>query len=455
MADSTALEIIIEAKDKATEVFDDIKGSMAKVGVAAAAVGGAITAAMMSSVKAAGEAQVKMASVNATLATMGDKGKQAKDGILQAASAAVKLGFDDEEAAVSITKLYQRTGDLTEAMNLNQVAMDLSRAKNIDLSTASGLVGMVLSGNGRILKQYQIDLKDSATPLEALGELQQKVSGQAAEASKTWAVQNQVLTIQMENLKERIGEALLPILTRLLEAVVPIIEKVIAWTEAHPKLTETIVIVTAAVGALLVVLPAIVAFIVAITSTIGLWVIAIGVVGAAIVAFTVLIVTNWTRIKNTVHDAIEEIKILWSDAVTFLVTGWKAGWQAIGDALTSVWETIKNTIKDSINWIIDKINWFITKANQILDKAGGIVGVKVPDLGTIPKLAEGGIVTKPTLALIGEAGPEAVVPLNSSNRAAAGMVVNVTVNGDISGEELVEKIGNQLVRFVKLSTATV
>lgn len=47
--------------------------------------------------------------------------------------------------------------------------------------------------------------------------------------------------------------------------------------------------------------------------------------------------------------------------------------------------------------------------------------------GNIPALAEGGIVTKPTLALIGEAGPEAVVPLNQYGSAGTGQT-NVTIN---------------------------
>ena len=51
----------------------------------------------------------------------------------------------------------------------------------------------------------------------------------------------------------------------------------------------------------------------------------------------------------------------------------------------------------------------------------GFDGYDVPD---IPKLANGGIVTAPTLALIGEAGPEAVVPLNRAN----GMGNNITIH---------------------------
>lgn len=51
-----------------------------------------------------------------------------------------------------------------------------------------------------------------------------------------------------------------------------------------------------------------------------------------------------------------------------------------------------------------------------------------PDLGPIPTLADGGIVTQPTLALIGEAGPEAVVPLSGN---AAG-VLPFTISFDLA-----------------------
>lgn len=44
-------------------------------------------------------------------------------------------------------------------------------------------------------------------------------------------------------------------------------------------------------------------------------------------------------------------------------------------------------------------------------------------------LAAGGIVTKPTLAMIGEAGPEAVVPLSKMGRFGGGdIIINITGN---------------------------
>lgn len=63
--------------------------------------------------------------------------------------------------------------------------------------------------------------------------------------------------------------------------------------------------------------------------------------------------------------------------------------------------------------------------------------------GKIPKLAEGGIVTKPTLALIGEAGPEAVVPLN---RMASGGGITVNVNGGLATSA---EIGQAVVNAIR------
>jgi hypothetical protein len=64
------------------------------------------------------------------------------------------------------------------------------------------------------------------------------------------------------------------------------------------------------------------------------------------------------------------------------------------------------------------------------------------------KLAKGGIVMGPTNALIGEAGPEAVIPLSGANsaRGALGSTINITVNagigtnGNLVGQQIVEAI---------------
>lgn len=67
-------------------------------------------------------------------------------------------------------------------------------------------------------------------------------------------------------------------------------------------------------------------------------------------------------------------------------------------------------------------------------------------LTRIPAMAAGGIVTRPTIALIGEAGPEAVVPLNRNN-TPTGNVINLTVNAGMGADGAV--IGREIVDMIK------
>jgi hypothetical protein len=64
----------------------------------------------------------------------------------------------------------------------------------------------------------------------------------------------------------------------------------------------------------------------------------------------------------------------------------------------------------------------------------------------VPKLAEGGIVNKPTLALIGEAGPEAVVPLSGRN-AGMGNQITINVNAGMGADG--NQIGRDIVDAIK------
>lgn len=92
--------------------------------------------------------------------------------------------------------------------------------------------------------------------------------------------------------------------------------------------------------------------------------------------------------------------------------------------VTDIGKAIVNAAIDFINrQIIDRIN----RAVEIKIKGAGPlpdININPPDIPHIPRLAEGGIVTRPTVALIGEAGPEAVVPL----RDHPATVMNITVN---------------------------
>ena len=88
------------------------------------------------------------------------------------------------------------------------------------------------------------------------------------------------------------------------------------------------------------------------------------------------------------------------------------------DAVVSTFKSVYNTLADLWNNSIGK---FEVKIPGWVPKGGG-KGWEMPDL---PKFADGGIVTGPTVGLIGEAGPEAVIPLNQMGSMGT---TNITVN---------------------------
>ena len=75
-----------------------------------------------------------------------------------------------------------------------------------------------------------------------------------------------------------------------------------------------------------------------------------------------------------------------------------------------------------------------------------MLGKAADVLGSIPGFATGGIVTQPTLAMVGEAGPEAIIPLDRMRHTQP--VINITINGGLdSADAIGEKVEEALVRW--------
>jgi hypothetical protein len=128
-------------------------------------------------------------------------------------------------------------------------------------------------------------------------------------------------------------------------------------------------------------------------------------------------------------------------------------WQRVGGVVTTVFDSVKATVKSSINWVIEKLNSLIRSVNSVASKGAGAIGVNIPAIPEIPMLAKGGIVTRPTLAVIGEAGPEAVVPLSGNGaRGIGGINIYITGN-DILGDDAAVELGDKIVRALKLHQA--
>lgn len=130
----------------------------------------------------------------------------------------------------------------------------------------------------------------------------------------------------------------------------------------------------------------------------------------------------WDWISDKVGAAVDDVMgaVDWLSAIPGKVAGWFGDvidWISglpgrIGRATSGMWDGIKNSFRDAVNWLIWKWNNF-----SLTLGGGSVLGVNVPSITLntpdIPYLAEGGVTTGPTLAMIGEGREdEAVLPLS-------------------------------------------
>lgn len=397
-----------------------------------------VSEGIKSIVNAGIEAQTSMARVNATLATMGEKGEAARGQIEQISNKMIKFGFDNNDTSEAMAKLFQRTGDVEQAYDLLQVSTDLARAKQIDLGAATNLVGQVLSGNGKVLKQYGIDLKEAASPMEALQELQGKVAGQTEAYSKTWAGQMDRLKATWGSFLEQVGVPLLEIVGQLMTKFLDWFDSIGGSTmviENFKMVIDTVAPVFKAMWAVLDVIFK------AIGTAIELTYLAWLKTSRFFSDSAIVIGKDWKKMTDVIKEVTDFI-------VKSVTSAWSGMMTGISNITTNMWEGIKSVFKAGINAIINFLNQFIAAYKLSVEKIPG-----APKIDTFKPLAEGGIVTRPTLAMVGEAGDEAVIPLNKARNKLGGLGGGITVlvqdnNFYGSDEEFAQKVGDQIIKSV-------
>lgn len=129
-----------------------------------------------------------------------------------------------------------------------------------------------------------------------------------------------------------------------------------------------------------------------------------------------LVVGVLGTVLGVVVDVISGIIKVFKGIIEFITgifTGnWRKAWQGVKDIFKGIIDALAGIFKAPINFIIDGINAFISGLNKIkIPDWVPVVGGKGFNIAKIPKLAQGGVVDKPTIAMVGEAGKEAVVPL--------------------------------------------
>lgn len=155
---------------------------------------------------------------------------------------------------------------------------------------------------------------------------------------------------------------------------------------------------------------------------------------------TLAIVKNWDRIKGGAGAAVDWIR----DKFAGMLDWFRALPGKIARIFTGVWGGLADGLRSAINSVLH-LPLRIPKINTHIPGVGTVGGQTL-----IPALANGGIVTGATLALIGEAGPEAVVPLDGRfGNTVNNYYVNnydTTVNGALDPVAVGDQIDQIMTR---------
>lgn len=361
-----------------------------------------------------------------------------------------KTGFDDDATASGQAVLAQFKLTGAQITQLTPLLQDYAKKTGQDLPSAASSLGKAMLGQGRALKTVGINFKDTHTAAgnfdQIMTGLRANVGGFAEDQGKTAAGQAAILKVEFGELEEKVGSGLVPALTVLASKLITLVTFITDHAKAvgifaaaittaavaaatynvamgisavlTGEATASTVVQTIALGAQKVALLA---------STAAWWAFdaamaanPIGLVIIGIVALVAVLVLAYRRsatFRAVVQGAFTGVKI----AGQAMWTGLKAAFNGIKTAGQFMWRYLKP--------IFEALIAAFHAAQAAASWVSNIAGSGGPALSSLPQSpanriglrghAAGGIFTRPTVGLIGEAGPEALIPL-SAGRSQGG-----------------------------------
>lgn len=434
--------------DKAVKQFKQLETAgekaqfaIKKAAVPAAAALGALAIAGGAAAKAAMEDQKSAAELArqlkiSTQAT--DKQVTATEDLISKMTLATGVADTDLRDAMATLARGMGSAELAQK-NLN-LALDISAATGKDLATVSEALSKAYNGQTTALAKLDPSMRGLVKEGASFNEIGQAMAetfgGAAKTAAETAEGRFKRMGVAIGEAQESIGAALIPVIEKLL----PFLEKISTWISENTDLVVGLGVAFGGIAAAVVITnTAMKAWTVLTTAATvaqkafnlamaaSPWVIAT----AAIVAIGVAIVAAYKKFEPF-REIVDKIGETLKDAFVGVVDAIKTA----VNVYIGIYKKLFNAIASAWNNTVGKL------AFKIPDWVPGIGG-KGFDVPNIPELAKGGIVTSPTLALIGEAGPEAVVPLD---RAGSMGGMNIVVNAGLVstpaqiGQEIIEAI---------------
>jgi hypothetical protein len=411
---------------KAIAQFKDLEGAGAKAGFAlkkamvpAIAVLGGLTAGLGLATKAAVEdqkAQDLLAQQLRTSTGATDAQIASMEDFISASSRA--FAVTDDELRPAMASLTRSTGSAEEAQKLLETALNISTATGKDLETVTLALGKAYNGSTSALTKLDPSLKgviDSESTMTDITEaLAVSFGGSATVAAQSFEGQMKGMTIALDETKESIGAALLPALQALLGILKPVAD----WAQQN---TSTFLILIGVIGA-----------------------VATAVIAANVAMKIYQATLVLTKIATVALNAVTAANpfVLVAAAVVAL-TAAMIFLEVKFNAMSKAFNMFGNAII-VVTGPLGVLIGMLRKLDSLRESLGGF------DLGgiNIPGFADGGIVTKPTLAVVGEKGPEAIIPLTGPNAGAGmggggGVTVNVT-GGLATSAEIGQAVVNAL-----------
>lgn len=143
------------------------------------------------------------------------------------------------------------------------------------------------------------------------------------------------------------------------------------------------------------------------------------VLGTALNLFFANVKNVWDHVKQVLDGII--------DFIRGVFTGdWERAWTGVKEIFAGIFDGLKAAAKAPLNAIIRLVNAAISGINGVIHTVNKLPGVNIGEIGQIPYLAKGGILSRGS-AVVGEAGPE-LLTINQGRAVVQPLTNNSTTN---------------------------
>ena len=158
------------------------------------------------------------------------------------------LGVTDDELRPVLAKLARATGSVTKAQQYATQAMDIATATSKPLATVTDAITKAMGGNmtalAKLAPEYRQLIKDGADFETVMSLIADTTGGAASQAAETTAGKFKRMKVAMDETKESIGAALIPVI----ETALPLLQKMADWAQKNPQAFTAVAAAIAAIA---------------------------------------------------------------------------------------------------------------------------------------------------------------------------------------------------------------